>query len=129
MNIVSTQPNASRFDVFILRGLTALALAGIAWVSYLSIPIVTDIDGTFSRWALRDADPSQPRLLADHASSQGALLVRYHVPVAAVAIALPLAALVAMRLRPGRRFAVLCLLFLTGTGIFCFSVIAIITST
>ena len=129
MSVVSTQPTASRCDVFILRVLTVLFLGGIAWVSYLSIPIVTDIDGTFARLALRAADSSQPLRLADHASSQGAILVRYRVPFAAVAVGLPLAALVAMLLRPGRLLAILCLLFLTGTGIFCFSLIAIITST
>lgn len=129
MTVVSTQPTASRCDVFILHVLTVLFLGGIAWVSYLSIPILMDLDGTFARLALRAADSPQPLRLADHASSGGAILVRYRVAFAAVAVGLPWAALIAMLLRPGRRLALLCLLFLTGTGLFCFSLLAIVTST
>jgi len=129
MSASLAQPTLSRADVLLYRGLTILFLGAIAWITWHTIPIVTDIDGTFSRMALRAADSSETRRLADHASSQGAILVRYRFLFAAVAVGLPVAALLATFLRPSRRVIILCLLFLTGTCIFCFSLIAIITST
>ena len=121
--------NASPADVFIRRGLTALFLGAIVWVSYLSISIVTNIDGTFDSMALRRAGTSAPRRLADHASSDGAALVHYRVLFTVVAVSLPLGAPIAFLLRSHCPLLLLGALLLTAIAIYGFANVAIITST